>query len=63
MALRVYITPEGDSNDSQTIFLGQVVDPNSLWIEASIPRSIRHIQYEILRVGQSTYGLISLSAD
>ena len=63
VALRVYIKAEGDSNESQTIFLGQVVDPNSLWIEASIPRSVRQIQYEILRVGQSTYGLISLSED
>ena len=55
MFLKLYVAV---SQEQQVLFIGQVVSPDGLRIEASLPLSIDVMYYEIFSAGASKRGLI-----
>ena len=61
VVLKVFFQPDDPERAPETIFLGQVTDPDRIELEASVPLSTAAIGYEIYSASLSRTGLIALS--
>lgn len=62
VALKVYLPPTDADAVPETIFLGQVTDPDKLKVSASVPLATSAIAYQIYSAELNINGIISLGA-